>query len=1185
MFRKIKTITHQICLLGLLVTFFRPSASSPSATVEWKSEITDYDQLRQGFEQPPMWYAPHTFWFWDTPLDPQLAASMSKEMTTQRLNPGYAHPRHSGAADKPYPKLPLEQWLSPLWFESFGAALQEAENAGMTLGYCDEYWWPSGQAAGRVLEAHPELEAKSLNWTRQEITGPLTVQVPKSKFSVAAQLSENDLIIANTLSIIGAGASFSWNVPAGRWVIFSYNLYHHPGVDGGKVNYIDPQLMDVFIPIAHEPYEDNFGEKMGQTIPGVFVDNEGDYGWKMAWSEYLPKHYLEMKGRDIRLWMPLLTEQDDQGLWAKACYDWFDVVSDIYCNEFLARLSKWLEQRGMYCISNLWEETLMLQTRAVGDFMRAQRSVSLPGNDCLQMRSQHVHDFKETQSVCEFEDRPFMSEIMGVAGWEQTPVQMKMAINAITAWGVNHVVPHGINLNRKLETIPYPADWFTENPYWRYLHLWTDFARRAAFVNRQGRLVADILIINPLESVWALSDGYFNSEDGNQWDAKVIEINDTYSAAMDVLTRARLDYLIADRYYLEKALVELMSGQGHAPSKAQLRIGSHNFSAIVLPPMVIVSRITAQKILDFAKAGGTVVVLGDLPKGSPEKGAFDQEIVEKMEQLKALQSVVNLADGHKVELLPQTLLERIYSQLRMLSGDLPLLLSHRKIGKADFYWLANNENVEQSCTLYFKDGDGRAEIWDCETGTIHPIFYQKRADGCVVNIEFKPYKAFWLVFNPNESPVPDQEKKAVQIKEIKLTDTWHLSLPESKQVKVSFAKVSLSRNDEFVQKSLQADYDDSNWKWQDIVRPIKILDFWHASMLYIPDSYCKRFYRYTFNLADNPQKAFVNINADNSVRLWVNGSKVKPGLHANTWANVDLHTIGSYLQKGENLLAVEVTNNPGYGWLIVQGLVKMDTGDTFEILTNAEWKEAKSAAQGWQNFGFDDSAWESAQLASLELSDKEIKMMQRPQKVVTEKSSVWWRLRVPPAAKELILPGLSKQARIWIDGKQRTLEGKISLPKDSKVVAISTSTENKGLTAPAEFHCQGSSKGDTGSWLDMGLQRFTGFVDYEISFKVNQPSKEIKLDLGKVLYMAEVWINDRKVGERLWPPFTFEVTEFTHPGVNRLRIRVGNLMVNKMGLEDDIGQLRKWGWRGAPPIKDFDAGLFGPIRIWLEDLL
>jgi len=30
------------------------------------------------------------------------------------------------------------------------------------LGYCDEYWWPSFQAHGRVVKQYPELKAESL---------------------------------------------------------------------------------------------------------------------------------------------------------------------------------------------------------------------------------------------------------------------------------------------------------------------------------------------------------------------------------------------------------------------------------------------------------------------------------------------------------------------------------------------------------------------------------------------------------------------------------------------------------------------------------------------------------------------------------------------------------------------------------------------------------------------------------------------------------------------------------------------------------------------------------------------------------------------------------------------------------------------------------------------------------------
>jgi len=51
-----------------------------------------FEKLQTDFADPEMIYAPFAFWFWDTPLDPALTAAMAKEMTRQRLNPGYAHP-------------------------------------------------------------------------------------------------------------------------------------------------------------------------------------------------------------------------------------------------------------------------------------------------------------------------------------------------------------------------------------------------------------------------------------------------------------------------------------------------------------------------------------------------------------------------------------------------------------------------------------------------------------------------------------------------------------------------------------------------------------------------------------------------------------------------------------------------------------------------------------------------------------------------------------------------------------------------------------------------------------------------------------------------------------------------------------------------------------------------------------
>ena len=477
----------------------------------------------------------------------------------------------------------------------------------MTLGYCDEYNWPSGQAAGRVLSQHPELEAQYLDWKRYEVQGNSSVQYDSLDFAVAGKIVDKK-IEASSLQIIGEGSHLKWKAPEGNWVVYTYRKKYLPANQRVRINYLDSRLMDAFIPLVHEQYAKHFGDEMGKSIPGVFVDNEGSYGWQMAWSEYFAKRYKEIKKQDIRLWLPLLTEKDKDGLFAKARYDWFDVVSDVYNECFIEPVVNWLKQRNMYYISNLWEESLTKEAAAVGDLMRINRSVTMPGTDCLQMKSQDVHDFKETQSVAEFEDRPCMTEIMGVAGWEQTPEMMKMTINSITSFGVTHVVPHGIYLNRKIEEIPYPADWFTENPYWPYLHYWTDFARRAAFITRQSSLVADVLLINPQESVWALTTNT------RQWDKRSVETNKVYSDAMRKMNKSNIDFLIADKYYIDKGEVKSVN------KSANITINNHEFLAMVLPPACIISQANSNKILEFAKKGGLVVILGELPQGSQKKG-------------------------------------------------------------------------------------------------------------------------------------------------------------------------------------------------------------------------------------------------------------------------------------------------------------------------------------------------------------------------------------------------------------------------------------------------------------------------------------------------------------------------------------------------------------------------------------
>ena len=756
-----------------------------------------YKNLKSGFADPDMIYAPFTFWFWDEPIKAGKAANMARKMLEQGLNPGYPHARMSQAGT---PDLPRSQWLSDQWMNEIDGSLKEAQLAGGYLGYVDEYWWPSGRAAGRVLKNNPELWSVSLKWQTFDVDGQTRIELPESFFSVAAKLIKvverepskqqefefaphrPAVINADSLKIIGKGKPFTWNAPKGsKWRIYSFTKYFHPGADGGRLNYLDERASDAFIELAHEPYEKRFANQMGKSMPGVFVDNEGDYGYKLAWSDNLDRLYKRKWDTDIRLTLPLMFDKDIQGQWGKVRWQWFEVVSDIY-SEYLGGVSRWLEDRNMYCISNLWEETLMWQAGAVGDFFKAQRAYSMPGTDCLGLNILKVHDFKETQSITEFEGRRFQSEIMGAAGWWQfKPFNIKQAANAATAWGISHVVPHAIYMTRKFDRHPWLPDWFDENPMWPYMHLWTDFVRRTSYINSHGHSAADVLMLSPMDSVWALcGDGVFDPaikgrvpgpavlplqtdadidqtreqlKHNSAWwcpprmddwfSDKVRNINRTYSDAMAELTAHRIEYLIADRHYMRQMKVK---------SKELVR-GEFKFATIVLPPMVILPLDVAKKVAAFAKAGGQVYALGELPNGSVENGMNDPKMKKLMKELVSYRTVKICSKGLQREL--QSNSPGLLSKVRFAEGPFDMLQQHRRIDGKDFFWLANNEHDRQQCTLVFHSIRGAVSIWDCETGHVEPIRSQDIKSGSRVSLTFEPYQGYWLVFDKETKPYTD----------------------------------------------------------------------------------------------------------------------------------------------------------------------------------------------------------------------------------------------------------------------------------------------------------------------------------------------------------------------------------------------------------------------------------------------
>lgn len=103
------------------------------------------------------------------------------------------------------------------------------------------------------------------------------------------------------------------------------------------------------------------------------------------------------------------------------------------------------------------------------------------------------------------------------------------------------------------------------------------------------------------------------------------------------------------------------------------------------------------------------------------------------------------------------------------------------------------------------------------------------------------------------------------------------------------------------------------------------------------------------------------------------------------------------------------------------------------------------------------------------------------------------------------------------------------------------------------------------SWdkhTDLGIRYFSGTATYSLEFKLpqnyQQDDQEIWLDLGGVEVIAEVRLNEKKLGV-LWNKIKrIEVSESLKSGSNKLKIEVTNLWVNRLIGDEQYRDGYKW---------------------------
>ena len=723
------------------------------------------DSLYTEFLNPPREYSPMPFWFWNGELDGKQIQEQVRQMVDQHVYGAFLHARDG--LQTPY--------LSEQWWKAIDGGLQEARRSGFFFNFVDEYDWPSGEVRNiwmtgnhqsEVLKRNPSFRMKSLAYKEQIVHGPQSVtlpDVPEQQAILVARWMGGGRLEPGTLrriDIENVPAPAHWDAPEGDWLVMQFNLEPAVGFDGGVVDLMNADAMKLYFDLSYGEYYRRFGSYFGNTIRYSFSDHEGVFGYRIAWTPTLYDTFQRRTGYDLRSVLPLLV-YDAGNASHKTREDYLATVTQLYQDSFWTGITQQAKALGISRSGHAWEEALQSAAAFEGSLFALERGLDPVGVDSLYDFGRQPLNFKVAQSVADFEGRRFACENQGVQGTDSyLDMQgLRKATNPIGAWGVNLFIPHAFDYDETRAN--YPPDWLHQ-PYWPYFSHYADYTRRISFMNSEkSRHAVNVLLYYPISSVWAESDPVFSSKtdyqhliDPPSWKNGTVLINDYYDRIILRLADRQWDYNIADDYYFEQSRVE-----GN-----ELVIGPQRFRAVVLPPISTISGKTLQKLAEFYRAGGTIIGIRELPDAAGEPG--DDFIRQGIEELfgsdaantpQPLTGKHNAAGGHSfyvaesVEILIDLLDSHVPKDLKVSSGSPEnLFFQHRAKDGHDYYWLVNDSNRARTSRLLFSTS-GIPEKWDALTGQRSSVFYVNRPGGTEILLNFDPWDAFYIVFQPLRS--------------------------------------------------------------------------------------------------------------------------------------------------------------------------------------------------------------------------------------------------------------------------------------------------------------------------------------------------------------------------------------------------------------------------------------------------
>lgn len=714
----------------------------------------DRSTLIEKFKNPDVSYRGKPFWSWNGELKSDELIRQARIMKEMGLGGYFMHSR-SGL---------ITEYLSDEWFDLICKVADESEKLGLEAWLYDEDRWPSGSAGGMVtrdrrfsmkslylheydVDARPEIEGNTVAIFVGAVDGINLISYKRVENDCVENISKVELI----------------NSAGGKVKVLHFTVI--PKKSDSNYNgetYIDTMsyaATERFIELTHEKYKQKCGDRLGRSIKGIFTDEphrghcldkvvieNGVLSCPICYTDDIFDEFSIRYGYDPIPILPELFYRYKNEKVSKIKLHYLDLANNLFIERFAMPINKWCEENNMIFTGHvLHEDSLMNQTSPNGSLMRFYEHMGAPGIDCLSEYNTSYWIVKQLSSVArQLGKKQMLSELYGATGWEFNFKSHKSVGDWQALLGINlrchHLSWYTMEGESKRD---YPASILHQSPWWKEYSTVEDYFARFGLIMSEGKPACDVLLLNPIESLWCQAYiGWANWIINQSPDVAIIE--ERYARLFHILLDNHIDFDYGEEFMMQKhAYIETIDDVPY------LCIGKMKYKTVIVSNMLTIRQSTCDLLEKFISLGGKVIFSGDAPeyvdgeKSDAPKMLSDNAIKTEFDEQQIIDAVKKISD-YTIDVTDSygNNAYGVFLQMRedvCKNSDVIAVIN------------TNTKEAKDDLTLKIKHKNCFVNIWDMNSGERYSMTHLCSYDGENISIPFSLLASGSICFELTES--------------------------------------------------------------------------------------------------------------------------------------------------------------------------------------------------------------------------------------------------------------------------------------------------------------------------------------------------------------------------------------------------------------------------------------------------